>query len=309
MLGSIRIGTVFGIHLRMHWLFVLMAAIVLLLPGSDPLALSIQFGVLFSIVILHELGHCLVARRFGIRVLDITIWPLGGMARMSEIPEDTKVEALIALAGPAVNFALAFLSVPVWIWSNVQESPTLVVQTLGSAFGYFVLFNLVLGVFNLIPAFPMDGGRVLRALLGSNGDWVGATQTAVRVGKLFAALMVLIGILFMDTDPGLAVLPLIGVFVWFAGSRELRAVRMRHAPAFRSPFGGAFSPFAPPAAPPSAPPRAAASESVRAEPARTSDPSGARRPSGIPASGHRLSDADIERLERFRGPLRGFENE
>jgi Zn-dependent protease len=302
LLGSIRIGSVFGIHVRVHWLFVVILGMLLLAPRTDPVEVLVMVGTLFSIVFLHELGHCLVARRFGIRVLDITFWPLGGMARMSEIPEQTKVEALIALAGPAVNFALAFLAAPVWIWTQLEGASAGWIEMVHWVSGLFLLFNLMLGVFNLVPAFPMDGGRVLRAFLGRNGDWLGATETAVRVGKIFAVIMVVFGLFSLTVGGGLTFLPLIGAFVWFAGSRELMAVRMRHAPAFDAPFGRIFNPFAAQAAQPSPAP----AETVRPEPESVTDPSGARRPGTSLHRGRRLSDEDIERLERYRGPLRGF---
>ena len=122
MLGSIKIGKVLGITVRVHWLFLPVAAAAWVWSsragdprspfGTGVLQLALWVAVLFGVVFLHELGHSLVARHFGIRVLDITLWPLGGMARMSEIPEDAKVESLIAIAGPLVNFALAALGVP-----------------------------------------------------------------------------------------------------------------------------------------------------------------------------------------------------
>lgn len=302
MLGSIRIGTVFGIQLRMHWMFPAIVPFMMWTTGYS-LQVVVQLTLmLFSIVILHELGHSLMARRLGIRVLDITIWPLGGMARMSEIPENTRTEILIAIAGPAVNFLLAFLAAPFLIWSMMATSAdggSAVAEFVLTGSGLFIIVNLMLGGFNLVPAFPMDGGRVLRAFLGRKGDWIGATEKAVKVGKVFAALMV---VAWLVVDSGFF-LPLIGMFIWFTGSRELRAVRMRHAPAFEGPFGPIFSSFAQAAGA-----RPAAAEAVHHPPEPSAEPSGARRPSGSSA-GQRLSDEDIERLERFRGRLGGFSDE
>lgn len=300
MLGSTRIGTVFGIQVRVHWLWpVFVLFLVWMAPKDQQLEMLLMIVALFGIVFLHELGHSLVARRFGIRVLDITLWPLGGMARMSEIPEDAKTEGVIALAGPAVNFVLAFLAAPFFMWAVMSGDEWMVKAT-----GYLVVANLVLGVFNLVPAFPMDGGRVLRAYLGRKGDWVGATETAVRVGKVFAIMMIVAAPLI-----GFWFLPVIGLFVWFAGSRELMAVRMRHAPSFDTPFGHMFAPFAQAAAQAAAQARTTPSETVHREPDPTADPSGARRPSDGGGAGRRLTDDDIERLERYRGPLRRFGDE
>ena len=317
MLGSIRIGSVFGIQFRIHWLFVVLVLFVVYSYsrlGVHP-ALSFGFLVMLSgIVLLHELGHSLVARRFGIRVLDITLWPLGGMARMSEIPENFKVEGLIAIAGPAVNLVLAFLALPVWLWSVMQGAdPGTLIGTVELASGYFILINLTLGVFNLIPAFPMDGGRVLRAFLGRKGDWVGATATAVKVGKVFAILMIGLGLV---PGVGITVLPLIGLFVWFAGNRELRAVRMRHRGPFdplANLFGGAFR-FGPNGPEPVARPATVEPPPHQAEAASPpsgygADPSGARRPATPEVLGgsrrrRAFTPEEIEELERFRGSMR-----
>jgi len=303
MFGSIEIGRVLGIQVRVHWTFLVAIPIFMMMHVQLPWLL-----LLFGVVLLHELGHSVVARRFGIRVLDITLWPLGGMARMNEIPEDSKVEGLIAVAGPAVNFALAFLVLPIFLWSSLGTAADgSLASTVSTGSGYFLAINLMLGGFNLLPAFPMDGGRVLRAWLGRKGDWVGATERAVQVGKVLAVAMFLFG--FVTGWGGM--LPLIGVFVWFAGSRELLGVRMRHAraasgfgpiPGFPPPgFGGPADHFE--SARPvhhEAPPRPAA----YAGPAVFG---GAQRPRGdaVPHPGRGgVSDDEIARLESFRGRLR-----
>jgi Zn-dependent protease len=306
--GSFRIGSVFGITVRVHWLFLALMVLVPFLPagGVGPLEKLSLLLLLFGVVFLHELGHSLVARRFGIRVYDITFWPLGGMARMSEIPERPKTEILIASAGPAVNFALAALALPLALWSQsaLDEPVSNGMQFLASTSGYFVAVNLLLGVFNLVPAFPMDGGRVLRALLGISGDWVAATEKAVKIGRLLAFAMIAAGLIWSQLLP---VLPLIGLFVWFTGARELWAVRARHG---RIPFGQmAGQPMPGSTAAWSAPP-----PPTRGAPPPETDPSGARRPepgaaaivSPTAALRRPLTDDDIERLERFRGPLRQF---
>jgi len=209
--GSIKIGSILGITLRVHVLLLGLLG-VLIVMGVPPLV----FVILFGSVLLHELGHSLVALAFGLRVVDITLWPLGGMARMSQIPESTRIEALIAVAGPAVNFLLAGGGTLAGLPPD----------------GAFVSWNLAMGLFNLLPAFPMDGGRLLRAFLGRRGNWLGATESAVRIGRWFALLLCLIGF------AGVYTLPLVGVFVWWSGVQELALVRARHAAVDRAPRSG-----------------------------------------------------------------------
>lgn len=312
MFGSIRIGSVFGITVRMHWLF-LALVFVLIATGGEPINTAIWLAVLFGVVFLHELGHSLVARAFGIHVLDITFWPLGGMARMSEIPESTKVEALVAIAGPMVNFVLAGLAfVAVVALGLVHAFDPRSIEGLGNgtwgerAALSFLAVNLMLGVFNLIPAFPMDGGRILRALFGLSGNWVRATELAVTVGRVFAVLLVLAGVFFYEYVG--FTMPLIGVFVWWAGSRELWAVRARHGLVPFGPFAGKPMPpgmggFTAPQPPP--PPRPG-DGGLRKDAA--GDPqTGARKPLlewRAPELGRgRVTDDAVARLERFRGRM------
>lgn len=284
MLGSIEIGRVLGIRVRLHWLFIALVLFLVFLSGDQWAGLFGGLVMLFGVVFLHEMGHCLVARHFGIRVLDITFWPLGGMARMSEIPESSRVEGWIAIAGPAVNFALALMAAPLvlllFFLSEPGSAGGLAEVALDLA-GTFVLINLGLGLFNLVPAFPMDGGRVLRAWLGRNGDWLGATESAVRVGRVFAVIGFAVGLLM-----GNPILALIGAFVWFAGSRELAAVRIRHRR--REGLGaGPFGPFG-----------------FGGPPTGSAPPPGEWSSGG--ATGEGFGAEEIERLERFRGPLRRF---
>jgi len=303
--GSLYLGRVLGIHIRVHYLFLMMMAAIVLIAGA-PMALTML--LLFGLVLLHELGHSLVAQSFGIRVLDITFWPLGGMARMSEIPEDSRIEGWIAIAGPLVNFALAGLALPFFLLGGGTAAQVFTVQAGASLLGQFILLNLVLGTFNLLPAFPMDGGRVLRAILGRNGDWVGATEKAVRGSRYLALLMLVAGIYTFN-----CMLAVIAFFVWTVGARELFAVRLRHglspfgnvAVSFggRSPFEAFFGPLDP----------AARGHFRNASlDADAGPPKGPRRPAE-PLARRRdergISDEEVERLERFRGRLRGFGEE
>ena len=233
MNGSFKIGNAFGIPVRIHVTFLLLVYLLFVLSDNGLQALGLM-GLVFGCVLLHELGHSLVARGFGLRVADITLWPLGGMARMSEIPENSRIEGLIAIAGPAVNFALAGLA--------------LVAILTGAAFGlelaaslerllwFFLLVNVTQGAFNLVPAFPMDGGRLLRAFLGRRRDWLSATESAVRVGRTVALVLFVSSIAFAFQYRSVCMLPLVALFIWFEGTRELWSVRLRHGV---SPFGAA----------------------------------------------------------------------
>jgi Zn-dependent protease len=174
---------------------------------------------LFGCVVLHELGHALAARAFGIVTHGITLLPVGGVAQLDRIPREPAQECLVALAGPAVNVLIAALLLPlVSIGSTVGDGPTLL------GFGHSFLerlmwVNLVLAGFNLLPAFPMDGGRILRATLAIHTDYVTATRWAKRLGQGAALVLALLG---LWVNP---MLVLIAAFVAFAGETEYRHVR------------------------------------------------------------------------------------
>lgn len=170
---------------------------------------------LFVSVLLHELGHSWMARRYDIEIVSITLWIFGGMARMRDIPEEWDRELWIALAGPAVSLVLGIAGVAALA---VVPSST---PVLTFVIGFLGVVNLVLVGFNLLPAFPMDGGRVLRALLARNQPYARATQTAATIGKGMAVLMGLVGLL------GNPVLILIALFVYMAASQESRATVVR----------------------------------------------------------------------------------
>jgi len=171
-------------------------------------------------VVLHELGHALTAQRFSIETTQITLLPIGGVASLEEIPEKPREELLITLAGPAVNVFIAlliFLIIPFDFLQNFDEAQIQQFFSEISArnFLYFLFYaNVILAVFNFIPAFPMDGGRILRALLSMRMDRVRATQLAASLGQLVAVLFFFFGMLY---NPFLA---LIGVFVFFGAQGE-----------------------------------------------------------------------------------------
>lgn len=175
----------------------------------------------FTCVVLHEFGHSFTAMHYGIGVRRILLMPIGGMAEMDDIPRQPKREFLITLAGPMVNFVIAaVLWVAFWLIDVPDEVETY------SALGFaseLLVWNLAMGIFNLLPAFPMDGGRMLRALLATKMPYLKATFWAVTVGKIITAIGVLLA-LFAFHMPMLAIL---FAFIFFAGEMEYRAAKRR----------------------------------------------------------------------------------
>lgn len=221
MFPSLRIARVFDINLYIHWSFWLLPLwIVLFGHDSEVISLGMHLGLiaaLFGCVVLHELGHALTARHFGIGTRSITLSPLGGIAqleRMSQVPWE---EFCIAIAGPLVNVAIAAV-LGVALLNGFLLNPQILDTVAGMFLGMLMLMNVGMVVFNMIPAFPMDGGRVLRAALASSMGLLPATRVAVTVGAVCAALMALGGVVFLH-NPWLM---LIAFFVGWAGYQELR---------------------------------------------------------------------------------------
>jgi Zn-dependent protease/CBS domain-containing protein len=234
---SYKLLQVKGIDIKVHLTFVLIliwAAYRWSVNTGEGLQGAV-FGIvatllLFASVTLHELGHSLQALKFGVRVRDITLMPMGGLARLEEIPEESNMELRIALAGPLVNFLIAGLLVGIGALLDARALLPLneLFASLGSVswsglLAYLTSANLLLGVFNLIPAFPMDGGRVLRALLAKKMTHARATQIASQVGQGFALLMGLWG--FMS---GSWTLVIIAIFVWMGAGQENQGAQVKH---------------------------------------------------------------------------------
>ncbi|HMX74294.1 MAG TPA: site-2 protease family protein [Anaerolineales bacterium] len=178
---------------------------------------------LFVCVILHEYGHALTARKYGIKTRDITLYPIGGVARLERMPEKPIEELWVALMGPAVNVVIAAgLFAYLYLTSSLVPLNELTIAS-GNFLERLMTVNLSLVLFNLIPAFPMDGGRVLRALLAMRMDYVRATQIAATIGQGMALLFGLVGLF------GNATLLFIAFFIWIGASQESSATQMKNA--------------------------------------------------------------------------------
>jgi Zn-dependent protease/predicted transcriptional regulator len=176
---------------------------------------------LFLCVVLHEYGHALTARRYGIKTRDITLYPIGGVARLEHMPEKPVEELWVALMGPAVNLVIGALLFIYLLATNTLMPFNQVTVGSGSVFERLMIVNFTLLLFNLLPAFPMDGGRVLRALLAMRMDYVRATQVAAYIGQGMAFILGFIGLF------GNPFLLFIALFVWIGASQESRAVQAK----------------------------------------------------------------------------------
>lgn len=242
MKGAFQIARLFNIPVRIHWSFLLLLAYVAFSGIRDGGSLSdvawsfLFVGAIFLCVVLHEFGHALSARRFGVETKDIILSPIGGIARLYRMPEQPAQELIVAIAGPVVNVAIAALTGPLAWWLAHDELRQLARMILGLPvmleeaspfFAYFLpalfLLNIVLALFNLLPAFPMDGGRVLRALLSMRLSRLLATRIASLAGQVIA--LAIFAYAFYE---GNLLTSLVGVFVFFMAMQEYRQVKMQH---------------------------------------------------------------------------------
>ena len=230
MRWSWRIGRIAGISISVHVTFLLILLWIVVEEyalGLRAMAGSVLYMVaLFTIVVMHELGHALTARRFGIVTRDIILLPIGGVARLERMPRNPRQELLVAIAGPAVNVALALALLAIVRVTGPLPAATLYdFDPLLSLRGFLyqlVFVNVVLALFNMLPAFPMDGGRVLRAVLAMRmSSYARATGIAARIGRMLALALAAAG-LYGLRNPFWV---LIALFVWMAAGTEAAAVR------------------------------------------------------------------------------------
>lgn len=251
MLRSLKLGSAFGIGIYVHWTFMLLLVYVasIAYPAGLAATLFLMTAVIgvFACIVLHELGHALMARRFGIPTRDITLYPIGGVARLERMSDKPWEEFWIAVAGPAVNVAI-FISLLIFfqLWGvNLLDERRMV--ALGALrpelFEYPIIEQLLiflfisnfgLVLFNMVPAFPMDGGRVLRAMLTPLLGHLRATEVAAALGMMAAVAMGLFGLGVFGPGDTKPVMILVSMFVLLAGQQELAVVR------YRAAHGGAW---------------------------------------------------------------------
>ena len=231
--GTIQIAKVAGIPIRLHWSFLLIFlwvgynAWLEQLPWKGFLFLQFYVLILFLCVVMHEYGHALTARKFGNKTRDILLTPIGGIARLESISEKPMQELLIAIAGPAVNFGIVIL-IGIYLFTFGGYSVFNIGMFFSPEFWKYnndflpliLKSNLILGLFNFIPAFPMDGGRILRALLSFKWPRLKSTLLAARLGQICA-----IGFLFYAVSEGHWMLCLVGFFIFVTAGTELKQVK------------------------------------------------------------------------------------
>jgi Zn-dependent protease/predicted transcriptional regulator len=229
MKWSLKLGRWAGIDVYLHVTFLMLLGIVGWLYWQEqPTWRSVLSGVgffvaVFTCVLLHEFGHALTARRYGVRTRDITLLPIGGVARLERMPDKPIQELWVALAGPAVNVVIATVLFTLLVltggldWTRLFSMHNSLPQRL-------LLVNLFMVAFNLLPAFPMDGGRVLRSLLALRMDYARATQIAATLGQVMAVLFIIAGLLFSHV-----MLMVIAFFVWVGAAQEMNMAQVRSA--------------------------------------------------------------------------------
>jgi Zn-dependent protease len=226
MAWSFSLGRLFGTEMRVHVTFFLVLVWIGLAAwqqgGAAEAVESVLFIlIIFACVVAHEYGHALMARRYGIRTIDITLLPIGGLARLERMPEDPRQEIAVALAGPAVNLVIAMVLI---LFLGARFDPGALSEIQNPTFDFLARvagINLFLALFNLVPAFPMDGGRVLRAILAMRLPRTVATRYAAIAGQAFAFLFGFLGL-----ASGNPLLVFVAIFVYLAATAESNEVAL-----------------------------------------------------------------------------------
>ena len=240
---GIQVASAFGIPIRLHWTFLIVLPLFAFIIGWDIVLLADVLNEIFTAeidsqalegewmpwllgfvsalglfvgVLLHEFGHSLVARKYGYGIDSITLWLLGGLAQFTEMPENWRHELWIAIAGPLVSVAVGIACYVGFLLTPPE------LNAVQFVLAYLALLNVVLAVFNMLPAFPMDGGRVLRALLARNRPHAQATQQAAEIGKFFAFVLGLLGVLALNV-----ILILLAFFIYIAAAGEAQQTVMK----------------------------------------------------------------------------------
>ncbi|GAB1444967.1 site-2 protease family protein [Flammeovirgaceae bacterium] len=225
MKNSLQLGIIGGIKVTVHWTFVLLIGWIVFInlrvgSTAENTLWSVLFVLLiFGCVVLHEFGHAFAAKRFGIKTRSITLLPIGGLASLESMPEKPKQELIVAIAGPVVNLLIAAILIPFVNPSDVFTVDSIVAVHSGNLLPNLFSVNIVLAVFNMLPAFPMDGGRVLRALLGFKFKRHIATRIAASIGQAISVGFILLGLFY---NPFLV---FIGIFIFLGAQAEAGSTR------------------------------------------------------------------------------------
>lgn len=236
MKWSLRLGRFFGIDVFLHWTFLVFLVLIWYSTREAGLTFVAFFLSAFTCVVLHEYGHALTARRYGIGTHDITLLPIGGVARLEKMPDNPRQELLVAIAGPAVNVVIAGILWGVCLATGISplRDPDEVLHGRAAFLVTLLWWNVIMVGFNMLPAFPMDGGRVLRSILAMRMNYAKATRWAANVGKVMAVLFAWFAIFHANHF----MLIIIAFFVWMGATQEaamaeqkvaLQGVRVRDA--------------------------------------------------------------------------------
>jgi Zn-dependent protease len=243
MFRSVKLGSIRGIGVYIHWTFWMLVAIYAFTETARSglaggIEASLFIGAVFACVLAHEFGHAAAAAHYGIKTTDITLMIVGGMARLARLPDRPVHELVIAVAGPAVNVMIGAVLFVLLAFGALVPEPTGLLRTSLLFAQSLLIANVVLVLFNMLPAFPMDGGRVLRSLLAMRQGQLRATETAAQVGRWMAVLFAIAAVAMWEFP-----LLLVAGFVYVAGSAELMQVRLRSMTSAGT-GGGTSNPFA-----------------------------------------------------------------